>query len=97
MKIPILEGIESGAWWFYFKLGFRPRDPAIVALASRQTERMSRRASHRSGPRVLERLASRSTWVERCQNRCEPTAFVEAPDGSIMSSTTGVSLTETDS
>ena len=22
------EGIASGAWWFYAKLGFRPRSPA---------------------------------------------------------------------
>ncbi len=29
------EALESGAWWFYQKLGFRPRAPHVVALMER--------------------------------------------------------------
>lgn len=51
------EGIASGAWWFYYKMGFRPRGAAIVSLAAREASRAAKRPGYRSGPRVLERLA----------------------------------------
>jgi len=51
------EAIESGAWWFYQKLGFRPRDPAVHALMQRELAHMARRPRHRSSPAVLRRLA----------------------------------------
>ena len=38
------EAIESGAFWFYRKLGFRPMDPAIERLA-RAEEKRKRRSS----------------------------------------------------
>ena len=44
------EGIKSGAWWFYQKLGFRPRDPAVLALMERELARMAKRPAHRSTP-----------------------------------------------
>ena len=47
------EAIESGAWWFYYKLGFRPRDREARALALREQERVTKRASYRSSPSTL--------------------------------------------
>jgi hypothetical protein len=35
------EGLKSGAWWFYQKLGFRPREPRISALMKREQTRMA--------------------------------------------------------
>jgi len=52
------EGIESGAWWFYYKLGFRPRNGKISALAQRELRRMRRDPAYRSPERVLIRLAA---------------------------------------
>ncbi len=52
------EGIESGAWWFYFKLGFRPRVRAAVRLASAEARRQSIRPGHRSTPQTLRTLAA---------------------------------------
>ncbi|HQR19314.1 MAG TPA: hypothetical protein PLE54_08850 [Burkholderiaceae bacterium] len=51
------EGIESGAWWFYFKLGFRPRALAAVRLANAEAQRQQRRSGYRSSPAVLRQLA----------------------------------------
>ena len=51
------EAIESGAWWFYYKLGFRPRDREARALALREQERVTKRASYRSSPSTLRELA----------------------------------------
>ena len=36
------EGLDSGAWWFYQKLGFRARDPEVVALMDDELERLAR-------------------------------------------------------
>jgi hypothetical protein len=52
------EAIDSGAFWFYRKLGFRPVAPAIAALTAREEARMQRTPGYRSSPRVLERLAN---------------------------------------
>ena len=50
------EGLASGAWWFYQKLGFRPRDPATLALMRREQARMRKRPA-RSTRATLVRLA----------------------------------------
>jgi hypothetical protein len=52
------EAIDSGAFWFYRKLGFRPALPAIAALAAREERRMGENPGHRSSRRTLERLAA---------------------------------------
>jgi hypothetical protein len=51
------EGLASGAWWFYFKLGFRPRDRATLRLAAAEFERMQRKPAYRSDRATLARLA----------------------------------------
>ncbi len=51
------EAIESGAWWFYQKLGFRPHARAARTLMQRELARMHRAPGYRSGPAVLRKLA----------------------------------------
>jgi hypothetical protein len=58
------EGIVSGAWWFYHKLGFRPRNRRILALAETELRRMQRDPAYRSPPRVLRRLAEDYLYFE---------------------------------
>ena len=65
------EGIESGAWWFYQKLGFRPRDPAVLALMERELARMRRDPAHRSSAATLERLARANVYYERGRRRAQ--------------------------
>jgi hypothetical protein len=57
------EGIESGAWWFYYKLGFRPRDPETRRLMRQELARMRRRPSHRSSHATLRRLVRRFVFL----------------------------------
>lgn len=52
------EGLASGAWWFYQKLGFRPKDPAALALMQAELRKMKAAPGHRSDRATLERLAS---------------------------------------
>lgn len=58
------EGIESGAWWFYYKLGFRPRNTAIGRLARAELTRMRSDSRYRSSARTLARLARDYLYFE---------------------------------
>jgi hypothetical protein len=51
------EGLDSGAFWFYHKLGFRPVDPAVRQLAERQAARIARQPTYRTSRAMLKRLA----------------------------------------
>jgi hypothetical protein len=51
------EAVDSGAFWFYRKLGFRPVVPEVARLVEREERRMRRTPAYRSGKRTLERLA----------------------------------------
>ncbi|MSV34252.1 MAG: hypothetical protein EXQ47_01465 [Bryobacterales bacterium] len=54
------EAIESGAFWFYYKLGFRPESPEIAALAEREERKLATRPGYRSSPATLRKLAAGS-------------------------------------
>jgi hypothetical protein len=51
------EGIETGAWWFYYKLGFRPCAAAARRIARSELARMQANPHHRSSPATLHKLA----------------------------------------
>lgn len=51
------EGLDSGAFWFYYKLGFRPVRPAVRALADRQGARIAADPAYRTSRAMLRRLA----------------------------------------
>jgi hypothetical protein len=51
------EAIESGAFWFYRKLGFRPGRVGLLRLAEREEARIAANPKYKSAPRTLRRLA----------------------------------------
>lgn len=51
------EAVDSGAFWFYRKLGFRPTSPEVVQLVAREESRMRKTPGYRSSRRTLEKLA----------------------------------------
>jgi hypothetical protein len=58
-----VEGLKSGAWWFYYKLGFRPLDPQVKRLLRAELARMRRNPKHRSSQTTLNRLSSRNMFL----------------------------------
>jgi hypothetical protein len=52
------EGIESGAFWFYRKLGFRPVRPDLMKLAQAEEHRIAADPRRRTSARTLRRLAA---------------------------------------
>lgn len=51
------EGIASGAWWFWFKHGFEPRDAAALQAVRAEQQRSVRNPAHRSSEDTLRQLA----------------------------------------
>jgi len=51
------EGIESGAFWFYRKLGFRSTRKSIQTLTRREEEKIASRKNYRTSAATLRRLA----------------------------------------
>ncbi|MBA3513965.1 MAG: hypothetical protein H0T77_06290 [Pyrinomonadaceae bacterium] len=52
------EGIESGAFWFYRKLGFRPTRTGLHELTLAEERKMSGRRAYRTPKALLRRLAA---------------------------------------
>lgn len=52
------EGIESGAFWFYRKLGFRPVRAELARLVAAEERKLAARKNYRTSPRLLRELAS---------------------------------------
>ena len=51
------EALRTGAFWFYHKHGFRPRDPDVLAVLRTEERRKARNRRHRSSLATLRRLA----------------------------------------
>ena len=51
------EGIESGAFWFYRKLGFLPTQRDALQLALKEEEKIRTRKGYRTSPATLRKLA----------------------------------------
>jgi len=58
------EGIESGAFWFYRKLGFRPTNPAVMKLVLNEERRIAAKPGYRTSARTLRKLAQGSMIFE---------------------------------
>ncbi len=52
------EGIESGAFWFYRKLGFRPTQPDLEKLTVGEEKKIEARTAYRTSARTLRRLGA---------------------------------------
>jgi hypothetical protein len=58
------EGIESGAFWFYRKLGFRPTSKQAQQLVLREEQKLAARKGYRTPPSTLRKLAASSMILE---------------------------------
>ncbi len=56
------EGLKSGAWWFYRKLGFEPHDRAVRRLVAREEARMARDPEYRSSLATLKVLGEENVY-----------------------------------
>ncbi|MGZ8981990.1 MAG: hypothetical protein ACXW2D_14675 [Burkholderiaceae bacterium] len=66
------EGLASGAWWFYAKLGFRPRARAGRALAQREFDLIERSPARRTPTENLRALAAHHLFFNLDRRRPAP-------------------------
>ncbi len=57
------EGQLSGAFWFYYKLGFRPRSARIEKLVRQELARMKKDSKYRSSPERVHELAADGMYL----------------------------------
>jgi hypothetical protein len=57
------EGIKSGSYWFYYKLGFRSIDPAVDALATEEWGKIEADRTYRSDAKTLRKLAKSDLYL----------------------------------
>ena len=74
------EAIRSGAWWFYQKVGFRPRDRSALRIMRREMERMRRNPAHRSSPETLRDLAKSNLYYFLGKHRSDVIGADFLPD-----------------
>ena len=58
------EAIDSGAFWFYRKLGFRPGRPELLRLVEREEQKIAANSKYRTSARTLRRLAAGHVFYE---------------------------------
>jgi len=52
------EAIGSGAFWFYYRFGFRPVEAKVAKLAEKEYQKLRARSGHRSDRKTLRELAT---------------------------------------
>jgi hypothetical protein len=63
------EGIESGAFWFYRKLGFRPTQRDVLRLVEKEEQKIATRKDYRTPARTLRKLAESPMIFEMDQSK----------------------------
>jgi hypothetical protein len=58
------EAIESGAFWFYRKLGFRPTKEELIKLVEAEEKKIRARREYRTPARLLRRLSTKHMIYE---------------------------------
>jgi hypothetical protein len=47
------DGIASGAFWFYYRFGFRPLDKHLKGVADKEAEKIKSKKGYRTSPKIL--------------------------------------------
>lgn len=58
------DGIASGAFWFYYKLGFRPKQKNLFDLAEMEVKKMEVEKGYRTPAKTLVKLADAEIFMD---------------------------------
>jgi len=70
------EAIDSGAWWFYARMGFRPRDAEAAKLADAELQKAQAKG-YRSTKKTLRRLAEYPLYLSLDRKRRDVLPMVD--------------------
>jgi len=74
------EGLKSGAWWFYYKLGFRPHDAEVRRTLGGELKKMKRDPEHRSSLATLNKLSAENLFFYLRRERRDVLGHVSLGD-----------------
>jgi hypothetical protein len=78
------EALRSGSFYFYHRLGFRPRDPGVVRVLAEERAKIAADASYRSPIPVLKRLAADEVYLTLPGGLAAPESRLRATDVSAL-------------
>ena len=78
------EALRSGAFYFYHRLGFRPRDRAVLRLSEGELAKIAQNPSYRSPLPVLRRLAEAEMYLTLSGGSREPERRLRASQVSAL-------------
>jgi len=78
------EALRSGSFYFYHRLGFRPRDPGVIRVLAEERAKIAADASYRSPIPVLKRLAADEVFLTLPGGLAAPEKRLRATDVSAL-------------
>ena len=78
------EALRSGSFYFYHRLGFRPRDPGVIRVLAEERAKIAADASYRSPIPVLKRLAADEVFLTLPGGPAAPEKRLRATDLSAL-------------
>lgn len=78
------EALRSGSFYFYHRLGFRPRDPAVVDTLARERVKIAADPAYRSPIAILRRLAAAEVFLTLPGGHAAPERRLRATDVSAL-------------
>src|SRR5216684_5833337 len=78
------EALRSGSFYFYHRLGFRPRDPAVIRVLDAEQSKIAADRSYRSPVPVLKRLAADEVFLSLPGGPAAPERRLRATDVSAL-------------
>ncbi len=52
------EAIQSGAFWYYYRFGFRPMDKKLLAIATQEHRKIRTKPGHRTPEKILKKFTA---------------------------------------
>jgi hypothetical protein len=78
------EALRSGSFYFYYRLGFRPRDPAVVQTLAQERAKIAADPAYRSSIPILKRLAAAEVFLTLPGGHPAPERRLRATDVSAL-------------
>jgi len=78
------EALRSGSFYFYHRLGFRPRDPAVIRVLDTERAKIAADPAYRSPVPVLKRLAADEVFLPLPGGHAAPEQRLRATEVSAL-------------
>jgi hypothetical protein len=78
------EALRSGSFYFYHRLGFRPRDPGVIRVLAEERAKIAADARYRSPIPVLKQLAADEVFLTLPGGLAAPEKRLRATDVSAL-------------